>query len=429
MSTEVKVPSLGMDMEEATIVRWLVEEGTEINKGDPLLEIDSDKATFEVEATAPGTLKRPRGGEGEVFAVGAILAYITDPDEEPPEEAASDVTAAGDETATETSGPPRETNPEVEHMPQLQEAGGKRASPAARLEARRRDLDIEAIEGSGPGNRVYLSDVLAASQEAIDGTSKALSEQDEPQPVGQAAEAVHESNAPAEEPSVSENGSRREPLSRVRKLGATRTAASFSEVPHFYLHRELVVDRVLDLRERLKSKLDPAPSITDLLNFAVGRTLPDHPRLNGRFAGDEVELFEGVNLGLAVATDQGLVVPIVKEAQTISLQRLSAASRELVEKAREGKLRREDVSGGTFTVSNLGMMGVDDFNAVINAPEAAILALGRVRTIPEWDGESWIPKRVISATLSVDHRIADGADGAGFLEALQRVLDDWELLL
>lgn len=418
-----------MDMEEATIVRWLVEEGTEVKKGDPLLEIDSDKATFEVEAAAPGTLKRPRGSEGEAFAVGAILAYITEPGEEPPDEAAPEVAAAGEKTAADTSEPPRETSQEVEHTPQLQEAGGKRASPAARLEARRRDLDIEAIDGSGPSNRVYLSDVLAASWEAVDETTAALAGQGEPSPVGQTAGAVHESGAPAEEPSVSENGSRREPLSRVRKLGATRTAASFSEVPHFYLHRELAVDRVLNLRERLKSRLDPAPSITDLLNFATGRILPDHPRLNGRFAGDEVELFEGVNLGLAVATDQGLVVPIVKGAESISLQRLSAASRELVEKAREGKLRREDVSGGTFTVSNLGMMGVDDFNAVINAPEAAILALGRVRTIPEWDGESWMPRRVISATLSVDHRIADGADGAGFLGDLQGVLDDWELLL
>jgi pyruvate dehydrogenase E2 component (dihydrolipoamide acetyltransferase) len=423
MAAELKVPKLGMDMEEANILRWLVEEGAEVEKGDPVIEIDTDKVSYEVEANADGVIRGLRGEEGQTVPVGATLAFIAAPGEE-----WTDPTP-GDRTATEGNGAPPEAAPPVaQTTPEAPEHrnGGRtvRASPAARRAAADRGLEIEAIPGSGPGGRVYLSDVLesdvrrrppeAAPVEA-DGTEEAAGISVSTEPAAGVA---------------SETTSSRESLSRVRRVGAERTAKSFAEVPHFYLTRDLEVDRLLELRGRLRAKMEPAPSVTELLALAVARTLKDHPRLNARYVkGGEMETNAGVNLGIAAATDEGLVVPVLRNTDALPLRRLVPALKDLVRRAREGTLGPDDLSGGTFTISNLGMMGVDSFDAIINAPQAGILALGRVRTVPEWRDGGWEPRRVISATLSVDHRVADGADGARFLESLQEVLLDWELLL
>ncbi|TCJ18900.1 2-oxo acid dehydrogenase subunit E2 [Rubrobacter taiwanensis] len=403
MAAELKVPRLNMDMEEATIIRWLVEEGDEVKEGDPVLEIDTDKVSFELEAPADGIVRNLRGAAGDVVPVGTTLLYIAAPGEEVPEtgrEAAG--TPAEPQRELATSAPPREPGTDGKGRSPV------RASPAARRAAAQRGLAIEAIAGSGPGGRVYLSDVLEADVRR--------------QP--------REVPAPPEgEPSAA-GALRREKLSRIRRIGAERTARSFAEVPHFYLRRELGADRLLELRERLKERLDPAPTLTDLLALAVARTLRSHPRLNARYIeGGEMELNPRVNLGIAVATEEGLLVPVVKGADALPLRELVPAVRDLILRAREGRLGSEDLSGGTFTLSNLGMMEVDGFDAIINPPQAAILAVGRVRTVPEWREDEWVPRRVISATLSVDHRVADGADGARFLMDLQSVLLDWELLL
>jgi len=409
MATELKVPTLGMDMEEATIVRWLVDEGAEVKKGDPVLEIDTDKTSFEIEAPADGAIRALRGDEGDTLPVGATLAYVTVPGEElpKPEEAVS----AEDSEPEPTAEAPAATRQEVaEDQPAPASADSEngrrvRASPAARRVAEEMGVPIESIPGSGPYGRVYLSDVLEI-------------------------EAKRETSA--ETPAagtVPIDAVRREPLSRIRRLGAERTARSFSEVPHFYLTRELEADRLVELLERLKGKMDPAPSITELLVLAISRTLKNHPRLNGRYADGELEVHEEVNVRIAVATDEGLVVPVIAKADTLSLRELVPKAKDLVRRAREHALFPQELSGGTFTLTNLGMMGIDSFDAIINTPEAAILAVGRVRTVPEWEDAGWVPRRVISATLSVDHRIADGADGARFLADLQSMLSDWELLL
>ena len=423
MAAELKVPKLGMDMEEANILRWMVEEGARVEKGDPVIEIDTDKVSYEVEANADGIIRGLRGEEGQTLPVGATLAFIAAPGEEWTEP----VPASGGQTATDGDGaqpdaqaapPAAQTRPEA---PERRNGGrAVRASPAARRAAADRGLEIEDIPGSGPGGRVYLSDVLEsdvrrrppeAAPVGADGTSETV---EEPAPSGPAADAA----------------SGRESLSRVRRVGAERTARSFAEVPHFYLTRDLEVDRLLELRERLRTKMDPAPSVTDLLALAVARTLKDHPRLNARYVeGGEMETNAGVSLGIAAATDAGLVVPVLRGADALPLRGLVLALKDLVRRAQEGGLGPDDLSDGTFTISNLGMMGVDSFDAIINAPQAGILALGRVRTVPEWQDGGWEPRRVISATLSVDHRVADGADGARFLQSLQEVLLDWELLL
>jgi pyruvate dehydrogenase E2 component (dihydrolipoamide acetyltransferase) len=409
MATELKVPTLGMDMEEATIVRWLVDEGAEVKKGDPVLEIDTDKTSFEIEAPADGAIRALRGDEGETLPVGATLAYVTVPGEELPKP--EEEVSAEDSELEPTAEAPAATRREVaEDQPPPASANSEngqkvRASPAARRVAEEMGVPIESIPGSGPYGRVYLSDVL--EMEAKPETS-------------------------AETPaagSVPIDAVRREPLSRIRRLGAERTARSFSEVPHFYLTRELEADRLVELLERLRGKMDPAPSITELLVLAISRTLKNHPRLNGRYADGELEVYEEVNVRIAVATDEGLVVPVIAKADTLSLRELVPKAKDLVRRAREHALFPEEFSGGTFTLTNLGMMGIDSFDAIINTPEAAILAVGRVRTVPEWQDGGWVPRRVISATLSVDHRIADGTDGARFLADLQSMLSDWELLL
>jgi pyruvate dehydrogenase E2 component (dihydrolipoamide acetyltransferase) len=398
MAAELKVPTLGMDMEEATIVRWLVEEGAEVEKGEPVLEIDTDKTSFEIEAPAGGTIRNLRGEEGETLPVGTTLAYVTAPGEEVPEPEEEATEDAEPEAASDTRH--RET-PEPQAAPDSDDGRKVRASPAARRAAAEMGVPIESVSGSGPYGRVYLSDVLEMEPEA----------------------------PTAPEPSLREP-SLREPLSRIRRLGAERTARSFSEVPHFYLTRDLDADRLVELQERLRRRMDPAPSLTELFALAVSRTLRDHPRLNARYAGDgELEIYDHVNLGIAVATGAGLVVPVLERADALPLRELAPKARDLVRRAREGKLSPEELSGGTFTLSNLGMMGIDSFDAIINAPEAAILAVGRVRTMPEWRDNQWVPKRVVSGTLSVDHRVADGADGARFLADLQAALSDWELLL
>ena len=405
MATELKVPTLGMDMEEATIVRWLVEEGAEVKKGDPVLEIDTDKTSFEVEAPADGAIRALRGDEGETLPVGATLAYVTAPGEEIPEESS---TAEGVEPEAEGKAAATRQLEGTQDQPVPASAGSEngrtvRASPAARRVAAEMGVSIESVSGSGPYGRVYLSDVL---------------------------EVKAEPEAPARAPgSAPIDAASREPLSRIRRLGAERTTRSFSEVPHFYLTRDLEADRLVELVERLRARMDPAPSVTELLVLAIARTLRDHPRLNGRYADGELEVHESVNVGVAVATDEGLVVPVIAKADSLPLRELVQRTKDLVRRARDHELSPEELSGGTFTLTNLGMWGIDSFDAIINTPEAAILAVGRARTVPEWRDGGWVPRRAISATLSVDHRVADGADGARFLADLQSVLSDWELLL
>jgi pyruvate dehydrogenase E2 component (dihydrolipoamide acetyltransferase) len=423
MATELKVPKLGMDMEEANILRWMVAEGDEVEKGEPVIEIDTDKVSYEVEANADGVIRGLRGAEGDIVPVGATLAFIAAPGEdwtEPDPAAGDDAAAGGNGASPEVGAPPPAAKARRETTEHRGNGRAVRASPAARRAAADRGVEIESVAGSGPGGRVYLSDVLEVAVR-----------QQPPEPVPATTDGARETpGTPVPQEPAAAPASGRESLSRVRRVGAERTAKSFAEVPHFYLTRDLEVDRLLELRERLRTKMDPAPSVTELLALAVARTLKEHPRLNSCYAGEgEVETNAAVNLGIAASTEEGLVVPVLKGADTLPLRGLVPAVKDLVRRAREGALGHDDLSEGTFTISNLGMMGVDGFDAIINPPQAGILALGRVRTVPEWRDGGWEPLRVISATLSVDHRVADGADGARFLQSLQEAILDWELLL
>ena len=429
MATELKVPKLGMDMEEASILRWLVEEGAQVQKGDPVIEIDTDKVSYEVEANADGIISGLRGEEGETVPVGATLAYIAAPGEKFVAPEAGTGSAPEESALTNGGAAP----PDMKSAPQAPEnrdgRDAVRASPAARRAAAARGLAIESIAGSGPGGRIYLSDVLEADVRQRPPEEAPVAAP----PAGGGEETAVANGVDLAKPATApepDGGAKREPLSRVRRVGAERTAKSFAEVPHFYLTRDLKADRLLELQERLKGKMQPAPSVTELFALAVARTLKGHPRLNARYVeGGQMEVNPWVNLGIAVATDEGLVVPVLKGADTLPLREMVPATKDLVRRAREGRLGADDLSGGTFTISNLGMMQVDAFDAIINAPQAAILPLGRGRTVPEWQDGEWLPRRIVSTTLSIDHRVADGADGARFLQDLQEALLNWELLL
>lgn len=408
MATLVEVPHLGMDLHEVTIIKWLVSEGDEVTKGTPILTIETDKTNYDLEAEANGTIHRLRGEPGDVLAVGSPLAWIVEEGEQPPEMPEGN---EGDATAREAERQQRrpeerlgktntETPSAVRSLPgQLRAARGL-ASPAARREAARRGMDIADITGTGPGGVVYLADLPA--QEAPP------SQEVRPEPAG-----MEETM----------------PLSRIRRLTGERTQRSFRDTPHFYVERDVVVDGLFGLRDRLAHSLGKKPSLGALLSFAVARTLPDHPLLNARFAEDSIRLQHVVGLGVAVATEEGLIVPVVRDADRLRIGAFLERYYDLTERARHGELQGNEASDGTFTVSNLGMFGVDRFSAIINPPQAAILAFGRVRTVPLWDGGQWQPKRALCATVSADHRVTDGAGVGRFLDDLAKRLDRFELLL
>lgn len=437
MATLVEVPHIGMDLSEVTIVEWLVAEGGTVNKGDPILTIETDKTNHDLEAEASGVIRNQRGAAGDVIAVGAPLGWIVTEGESTPDlpsdeaEGGSAAISSDDNDnaadTTQTTAPPAETTASDElpapvstgpmesadqeaadqtgtSVTQTDSATRGLASPAARRDAATHGLDIAQLGGSGPGGTVFQADVASAvSAESAPVTSYA--------PAG---------TSPTETVA----------LSRIQQITGERTQASFRDVPHFYLERDLQVGSLQELRNDLRERLDIKPSLGALLCFAIARTLGEHSRINGRLVNEKtVELQSAVHLGIAVATERGLLVPVIRDASQLRLTTFLERYRDLTQRAAAGKLVNDELAGGTFSVSNLGMFGVDRFSAIINPPQAGILALGRLRTMPQWSEGQWQPVSSITATLSVDHRVADGADGGRFLADLARHLAHWTLLL
>ncbi len=398
MATNVIMPALGMAQETGKVLRWLKREGDAVKKGEPLLEIETDKATVELEAPEAGILTDISAAEGDSVPVGQIIAKIAAPGEiaarresgpargkaapapTPPLEgtspmpsaalvfpsiAAPGVVGAGPAPAA-TAGAPR-------RVP---------ASPKARRLAKERGVDLTALAGSGPGGAVLAGDVLMAQ--------------------------------PAQAPT----------MSTVWRLMAERTTQSWTSVPHFFLLREVAASRLITWRDKHQKRFNADITYTDLLVKLVAAALRDHPRLNARWEHGAVVLNEAINIGLAVATEDGLVVPVVRGADRLSLREIATRRRDLVDRARAGRLRPDDISGGTFTISNLGMYAVDAFTAIINAAQAAILAVGRIadRVVPV-DGQPAVRPTLI-LSLSCDHRVVDGARGAQFLEALADLIEE-----
>ena len=392
MATDVIMPALGMAQEKGTLVNWLKAEGDSVKKGEPLMEVETDKATVEIEATASGILAHVSAAPGDEVPVGQKIAVILAPDE-PMAKKKTKATAASPAPSAPTAPPPRLSSaPELQAAPT---AGRMAASPAAKRIAREKGIDLSALKkGSGPGGTIVAEDVLRA---------------------GGAATA-----APGGEPKVKESV----PLTAMRRIVGERMARSKQTAPHFYVGMEGEMTEVNQKRAGWKNKKEEVvPSINDFILWACAQALKDFPSLNSTLADKEIRLFSDINIGMAVAIEDGLVAPVIRNADRLTLQQLAGQSRELAEKAQKKKLFPLDYEGGTFTVSNLGMLGVDNFVAIINPPQCAILAVGRVapRVVPH--GGEIVVRSMMTMTLSADHRITDGAVAARFLQEVKGLLE------
>ena len=404
MATEVILPRLGQGMESGTIVRWLKSEGEPVTKGEPLFELDTDKVTQEVEAEAAGVLLKIAVAEGEV-PVGQTVAFIGAEGEDVPEVAAA---APAAEKEAKTSEP--EPAPVVEAPQDAAIASGNgriKASPLARRIARERGIELAGLRGTGPDGRIVAEDVgrVEAGASIAPPASNSLLQA-----------------APAGEVE-------RIPLSNVRKTIARRLTEAW-QIPVFQLQASADMTRVNALVTRLRER-DPElrVTVTDVLTKISAQALMRHREVNAEFTEDAILLHPSANVGLAVAAPQGLVVPVIRGAERLSLTEIAGVRADLVGRAREAKLRAEDLEGGTFTISNLGMYAVESFTAVLNPPQAAIVAVGATeeRVVPV--GGETVVRPMVTLTATFDHRAVDGAPAAAFLQTLKESLEDPGLAL
>jgi pyruvate dehydrogenase E2 component (dihydrolipoamide acetyltransferase) len=450
LAKDVIMPALGMAQETGVLLQWLKAEGDEVTKGEPLMEIETDKTTVEVEAPASGVLANVVAGPGDEIPVGQVIAILLAPGESAPaptvpQPSAVPAPPASSQPVTKTTAAPAEQRSPTdvpaatplaariaaEHNVDLSQvqfegnriqkedvlaylgiepkaqpapttAGPVLASPKARRLAGERQLDLAAIKGSGPDGAVLAADVLAA----------------------EAAAAVP-APAPAPLPLPTPTAAAQTlPISRMWQVAAQRLTQSWTTIPHFYLTKEVNASQLIGWRERVQQRVVEKVTFTDLLVKLVAVALSKHPHLNARWENQSIVVNDDINIGLAVAVDDGLLVPVIAQADRLGLAELAARRKELVGRAKAGKLAPADMSAGTFTLSNLGMFGIDTFNAIVNPPEAAILALGQIaeRVVPV-EGQPAI-QPMMTMTLSCDHRIVDGARGAQFLQTLARFIEE-----
>lgn len=412
MAETITMPKLGFDMAEGTLVRWLKTEGDMVNKGEVLAEIETDKATVEVESNFSGVLVRCLVDSGAVVPVGAPIAIIAAPGEKLDDLAVSGKTEA-EEAEAVTSPPEVEVGTPAESFDQAKHSltGRIFSSPLARKIAREQGIDLGQLRGSGPGGRIVRRDVEAALA-----ARSALQ-----QPVAELATVVPPSHSQtqAAEPS-SLRIDQRVPIDKLRAAIARRMGESKQQAPHFYVTHEYDMEALLALRQEVNKLLpeEQKISVNDFLVKAVALALRGFPNLNASFQGDAIVRHAAINIGVAVALDHGLMTVVVREADLKPIRVISTELREMVGRARQGKVRPEDIEGSTFSISNLGMYDVEHFIAIINPPEAAILAIGSAKQVAAIINGQVEPRTRMKATLSADHRVTDGAEAAKFLQAL-----------
>ena len=394
MATEIVMPKLGLTMESGAISAWLVEEGQEVQKGQALLEIATDKVTMEVEAQAAGVLRKILVPPGEEVPVSTPIGVIAAADED----ISSYDTVAPSDPASAASPP----TPAAPPAPVADSAGRRphKTSPKARKIAVKHGLDLSGISGSGPGGRIVSADVLT------------LVERVQPAP------------APAPAP-VAEG---RVELSRAEQVAGERLTASYQQIPH--IHLSMDVSAVWLQQFRTGYELEGKKiSFNDLIVKATARTLGEFPRVNSLEEGGHFRYAAQINVGIAVAAEQGLVVPVLRDAADKTIEEIASEGTRLIDAARRGQLRPDDMRGGTFTISNLGMFGVSRFTAIINPPQVAILAVGAIENrVVAAGADAFAVRPQLTLTLAADHRVVDGALGARFLARLKEVLETPGLL-
>jgi pyruvate dehydrogenase E2 component (dihydrolipoamide acetyltransferase) len=394
MAFSVVMPALEMAQETGKLIAWRKKEGDRVTKGEPLLEIETDKAVMEVEAPADGILAGITGAVGSDIPVGHKIAWIVAPGEKPPAEK-EPATAPAARGKTESH--PAQATTTTSGAPTAQSS---RISPKARRLAKELGVDIATVRGSGPSGEILASDVQAA---------------------GAAPSASNVTAAPAQSVQV-------EVPSTLGRLMAERTTQSWTTVPHFFVTREIEAGALNDYRAQLTAEIERSHNIrvthTDLLVALVARVLLKHPRLNSSFAAVGIRLHDHVNMGVAIAVNDGVVAAVIPNAHTASLAGIAQQRRDVAERARAGKLRPADLADATFTISNLGMYNVDHFTAIITPPQAAILAVGQIGDrVVAVEGKPAV-RPMMTVTLSCDHRAADGARAALFLSDLAEAIRD-----
>jgi len=440
--TRVVMPKLSEQMETGKIIKWLKQEGDRVQSGDILAEVETDKADVEMEAFGSGVLRKILVAAGSAVPVGSLIGVIAEPGEDiasvvaqaggapsaaapaaatemasrpaavPPQPRREDPAArtpapvAGPDrpgrpaVVPSTPEPARAAAPAAAATPSPAEAPGRvKASPLARKIAAQSGVDLRLVQGSGPGGRVVRRDVEAAAT----------------------AGAAPAAARPAVAPEVEFED---RPLSQMRAAIARRMPLSKAPVPHFYVTSEIAMDRAWELREELNGlEGQPKISVNDFAVRACALALLEHPGVNASFQGESIRVFHRAHIGIAVALEDGLITPVLRDAHAKSLARIAVEARDLAERARARKLRAPEMSGATFSISNLGMLDVTEFSAIINPPEGAILAVGSVRTVPVVTDAGLGVGRRMMLTLSCDHRAMDGAMGARFLQDVKRLLE------
>ena len=420
MAEIINMPKLGFDMAEGTLVRWVILEGESVSKGAILAEIETDKATVEVESHHEGIMFQHLIPVGEIVPINTPIAVIAEPDEEVDVNDLLDRAVIKAETSTPVEVETETKSLKVEdkesfvdieqdkHLP-----GGVKASPLARRIAQEMGIDLKAVKGSGPNSRITKRDIetyISAPAEKAKLEQKA--------PVDEAVELPPLSITPVD--SVEPKPSQTIPLNRLRAAIGKRMTEAKQQAPHFYVTHEYKVEALVDLRKQYNNLLpkEEKISINDFIVKAAALTLLQFPNLNASLDGDQVIQHGHVNIGVAVAVEGGLLTIVCHNADIKPIYQIAQETRNMVKRARQGRVRPDDIEGSTFTVSNMGMFDVDHFIAIINPPEAAIFAVGSAKEVPVIeDGEIKTGLRM-KATLSVDHRVSDGAEAAQFLQAL-----------
>ena len=429
MATKVFMEALSPTMEEGRLVKWLKNEGDAVKSGEPLAEVETDKAIMELVARGDGVLRKRLVGEGESRPVGQLVAVIAAAGENidsliaeaggqpatasqaaasaqvPVSQAPAPVTQAPATQAASVPQPAAVSSGPPVHRPTGQPGNGGqlRSSPLARRLASDRGLDLSSVQGSGPGGRIVKRDIEAAASA----------------PPSAGGPPVHRPTGQADFEDVA--------LTQIRKTIAKRLAESIGPIPTFYLTADFDLTRVTEMRAAMHELGDEYKvSVNDVLLKAVATALAQHPEVNAHWLGDRIRYHNRVHLGMAVATNDGLIVPVIFDADRKRLSELSAESRELAKRARERKLKPEEYTGSTFSISNLGMFGIDQFTAIINPPEVGILAIGTAHdvVVPGTSEGSFTMQKRLRVTMSCDHRAVDGAVGATFLQTLRRLIEN-----
>jgi pyruvate dehydrogenase E2 component (dihydrolipoamide acetyltransferase) len=395
MAISVVMPALEMAQETGKLLAWRKKEGERTVKGEPLLEIETDKAVVEVEATADGILAGVKSREGDVVPVGAVIAWIVQAGEAVPGENAwssNAGTAARAVTAGANSVSAHAAPTAPTAVAARTESPAPRISPKARRLAKEHGIDIRLITPTGPDDTITTEDVLAYS-----------------------------AAPPVPSAPLSSTSAAAQPLSQIARIMGERTTQSWTTVPHFFVRRDLDATAIVTLQKSAAAETDNSgarPSINDVLVILVARALQQHPLLNATWTGDNIRLNPAINVSIAMAVKDGVVGAVINNADKISLTEIAKQRRELSDRARSGKLRPADITGGTFTISNLGMFDVDSFTAIITPPQVAILAVGKIADRVVAANGQTVVRPVLSLTLSSDHRVVDGAHAAEFLNTL-----------